>query len=179
MINDIEMIAAYIAAFSLLVLLILGAACAIWYALKAAWEFIWPKPTKEEPDEFSDYVEQRFCVLERKIKLLEDFVGATADYIEQKRNSMRDLILNKYGIDPKFHPHYDFSKIGQQPEPIGNNGVIIDGVAYAYRKAKLENKNDTICTTCALKEICDGIYETIVCSIFKGCDEDKCHFERI
>ena len=168
-------IAIWIAAFALLVILVVAAFCAIWFAIKSAWEYISPSGDEEKPDD--DYIEQRFVVLERKIKLLEDFVGATSDYIEQKRNSMRDLLRDKYGIDPKFHPHYDFSKLGDKP--IANNGIIIDGVAYAYKKAKLETKDGTICTACALNAICKSMNETIPCSVFKESDEDGCHFERI
>lgn len=175
-------IAMWIAGLTITVLLVILACCAIWLAIRPAWEYISPSDKEEKPDD--DYIEQRFAVfedrlvkIERNIKLIEDFVGATSDYIEQKRNSMRDLLRDKYGIDPKFHPHYDFSKLGDKP--IANNGVIIDGVVYAYRKAKLETKDGTICTTCALNEICDSMNETITCSVFKGSDEDGCHFERI
>ena len=167
----------WIAAFLLLVILVVAACCAIWFVIRTAWEYISPSDKEEEPDDVYDPTPQRLNECERKIKLLEDFVGATSDYIEQKRNSMRDLLRDKYGIDPKFHPHYDFSKLGDKP--IANNGVIIDGVAYAYKKAKLETKDGTICTTCALNEICDSMNETITCSVFKGSDEDGCHFERI
>ena len=62
---------------------------------------------------------------------------------------------------------------------LATNGIIIDGVVYAYKKAKLETKDGTICTTCALNEICNSMNETITCSVFKGSDEDGCHFERI
>ena len=126
----------WIAAFAVFVLLVVAAFCAIWFAIKCAWEYISPSGDEEKPDD--DYIEQRFAVLERKIKLLEDFKSS-----------------------------------------IATNGIIIDGVVYAYRKAKLDTKDGTICTTCALNAICNSMDETITCSVFKGSDEDGCHFERI
>lgn len=184
-VDTILNIAMWIAELTITVLLVILAFCAIWFAIRTAWEYISqhkdhyvffnPKPIETEEDK----IKKRLNECERKINLLEDFVGATSDYIEQKRNSMRDLLRDEYGIDPNFHPHYDFSNICQQPEPIANNGIIIDGVAYAYKKAKLETKDGTICTTCALNAICNRMAETITCSVFKGSDEDGCHFERI
>ena len=130
-------IAMWIAAFALLVILVVVACCAIWFVIRTAWEYISPSDKEEEPDDVYDPTPQRLNECERKIKLLEEFKASLA-----------------------------------------TNGIIIDGVVYAYKKAKLETKDGTICTTCALNAICDNMKETITCSVFKGSDEDGCHFER-
>ena len=89
-------IAMWIAGLTITVLLVILACCAIWLAIRPAWEYISqhidhyaffnPKPIETEDDK----INKRLLECERKIKLLEDFVGATYDYIEQKRKQMLD-----------------------------------------------------------------------------------------
>ena len=150
-VDTIFNIAMWIVAFALIAILVVAVFRLIWIAIKSAWE-----------DILADVGPGA-----------RHFIPNSAQPIDHNDGHFIDDPMAVVNTKP------DFKGIGDKPIPATKNCIIINGAVYAYRKANLENKDNTICSTCDLAVTCNSIEKEILCSIFsKDCGDD-CHFERI